>query len=102
MEAHWFAAAFALLLLWVLLSIWLGRLGIRGRRDRARRTISRGLRLSHGSRHVDYATISHLRAQHPSELIEGRWSAKDDDDRRDRSWPLWLYGNQDRREALAV
>lgn len=71
-RVYWFTPAFALLLLRVLLGICLGGLELGGRGDRARRTISRGLQLAHGSRHICYAIISHLRAKHPSGLIEGR------------------------------
>jgi len=75
-KAHWFTAAFALLLLGLLVGICVGQARFRRRSDGRRGTVARSLRLAHGSRHICYETISHVRPPYPSVLIEGHRGAK--------------------------
>jgi hypothetical protein len=86
-EAHRFAAAFALLLLGLLLGICLGQARLWRRPDRGHRTIALGLFFAHGSRHICYYAISHLGAPYPSCAIEGHRNAK-------------RYGRRDARKVV--
>lgn len=59
------------------------------------------LDFAHGSRHICYETISHLRARHPSVLIEGHSCAKRSG-KGDKGRSKERFGGSGRLDALAV